>query len=222
MCPGNTSWRSLRICLTVSLLLVSDVIDVLVSPSSLITELCDVSSCRSDGEFVEPQSFSFFKKRAHCCTDTREEMRYEGSTVMTPPLSRRRMTPPTPVQNSYTSFVRDHERYEEEGTGWNARERTIIARTKTVSGRSFSVKVRVEELEGFLGPEDVDVDVRRILKEARSFLRLFSSDDLRLLVAEWSRWDKYKRALWRQDSSASARGGWWREDQEQTKGAPRS
>ena len=42
MCPGNTSWRSLRICLTVSLLLVSDVIDVPVSPSSLITELCDV------------------------------------------------------------------------------------------------------------------------------------------------------------------------------------
>ena len=134
MCPGNTSWRSLRICLTVSLLLVSDVIDVPVSPSSLITELCDVSSCRSDGEFVEPQSFSFFKKRAHCCTDTREEMRYEGSTVMTPPLSRRRMTPPTPVQNSYTSFVRDHERYEEEGTGWNARERTIIARTKQFLG----------------------------------------------------------------------------------------
>ena len=29
------------------------------------------------------------------------------------------------------------------------------------------MKERVEELEGFLGPEDVDVDVRRILKEAR-------------------------------------------------------
>ena len=33
--------------------------------------------------------------------------------------------------------------------------------------RSYSVKVRVAELEGFLGPEDVDVDSRRILKEAR-------------------------------------------------------
>ena len=32
---------------------------------------------------------------------------------------------------------------------------------------SYIVKVRVEELEGFLGPENVDVDVRRILKEAR-------------------------------------------------------
>ena len=29
------------------------------------------------------------------------------------------------------------------------------------------MKVRVEELEGLLGPEDVDVDFRRILKEAR-------------------------------------------------------
>ena len=44
---------------------------------------------------------------------------------------------------------------------------------KTVSGRSFSVKVRVEELEGLLGPEDVDVDFRRILKEARSFFETF-------------------------------------------------
>ena len=27
--------------------------------------------------------------------------------------------------------------------------------------------------------------------------------------------DKYKRTPWRQDSSASASEGWWREDQEQ-------
>ena len=81
--------------------LVSDVIDVPVSPSSVVTELCDVSPCGSDWGFVEPQSFSFSKKCAHSATDTQEEMRYEGSTV----LSRRRMTPPTPVPNSYTSFV---------------------------------------------------------------------------------------------------------------------
>ena len=63
--------------------------------------------------------------------------------------------------------MRDHGRFEEEGRGWNARERTIIARTKQYLERSFSVKVRVEELEGLPGPEDVDVDFRRILKEAR-------------------------------------------------------
>ena len=34
-------------------------------------------------------------------------MRYEGSQGKAPPLSRRRMTPPSPMQNSYTSFERE-------------------------------------------------------------------------------------------------------------------
>ena len=101
------------------------------------------SPCGSDWEFVEPQSF-FSKKRAHCGTDTQEEMRYKGSPVKAPPLSRRRVIPPSPVQNSYTSFVRDHGRYEEERRGWNARERTIIARIKQYLERSFSVKVQFQ------------------------------------------------------------------------------
>ena len=113
---------------------------------TVVTELCDVSPCYSDRDVVEPRSFSFSKKRAHCCTDTQEEVRYEGSQVKAPPLSRRRMTPPTLVQNSYTSFVRDHERYEVEGRGWNARERTIIARTKQFLERRHIVKVQVEAL----------------------------------------------------------------------------
>ena len=141
-------------------------------------------------------------------------MRYEGSLVITLPLSRRTMTPPTPVQNSYTFFVRDHGRYEEEGRGWNVRDRTIIARTKQFLERCFSVKVQVEALEALLGPEDVHVDLRRSLKEARDeqgrrIFEIFSSNDMSYLVADWSRWDKYKRAPWRQDSSASARDGWW-------------
>ena len=130
---------------------VLDVTDVLVSPSSVITELCEVSSLCSDQEFLEPQSFCFSRKRAHCCTDTREEMRYEGSPVKALPLSRRRMTPPTSVQNSYTSHVRDHGSYEEEGRGWNAREGTIVARTKQYQERSYSVKVRVEEFGRTVG-----------------------------------------------------------------------
>ena len=103
------------------------------------------SPCCSDGDLVEPQFFSFSKKRAHWCSDTQVEMRYEGSPVITPPLSRRRVTPPTPVQNSYTSF-----------SGWNARERTIIARTKQFLEKSRSVKVQVEASEALLGPEDVE------------------------------------------------------------------
>ena len=96
MFPGKTSWRSLRTCLTVSLFLVlvrvvPDVIDVLLSPSSAVTELCYASLCCSDWNFVESQSFSFPEKRVHCCTDTQEEMGYEGSPGMAPPLSRRRI-----------------------------------------------------------------------------------------------------------------------------------
>ena len=41
-----------------------------------MTEVCGGFSFGSDGEFVEPQSFSFSKKRAHSWTVTQEEMRY--------------------------------------------------------------------------------------------------------------------------------------------------
>ena len=43
---------------------VPDVTNVLVSPSSVVTELCYRFSCGSDLDFVEPQSFSFSKKRS--------------------------------------------------------------------------------------------------------------------------------------------------------------
>ena len=131
------------------------------------------------------------------------------------------MTPPTPLQNSYASFEGEQGSYEVQGRGWSAKERTLMARTKQFLERSHSAKVQVGELEDLLGPEDVDVDFRRILKEARDergrkVFETFSSDGLSdLLMAEWSRWDKCKRAPWRQDSSASASEGWWREDQEQ-------
>ena len=94
------------------------------------------------------------------------------------------------------------------------KEQSIIARTEQFLERSRSVKVQVESSEALLGPEVVDVDLRRILKEARDeqgrrIFETFSSNDMSSLVAEWSRWDKYKRAPLRQDSSASATDGWW-------------
>ena len=75
------------------------------------------------------------------------------------------------------------------------------------------MKVQVEALEALLGPEDVDVDLMRILKEARDehghrIFETFGSKGMSFLVADWSRWDKYQRAPWRQES-ASARDGWW-------------
>ena len=141
---------------------------------------------------------SFSKKHAHCWYRFagRDEVRRLTSESTT--AFKKKDVTPTLIQNSYTSTVRDHGRYEEEGRGWNARERTIIARTRQLLERSFSVKVQVEELEGFLGPEGVDVDFRRILKEAkrdergRKIFETVNSKDMSFLVAEWSRWDKYK------------------------------
>ena len=143
---------------------VPDVTDVLVSPSSVLTELCEVFSCRSEWEGVVPQSFSFFKKRAPLCSSTQEEMRYEGSQGKASPTTRRSMTPPTPLQNSYASFEGVQESYEVEGRRWSARERTIIARTKQYLKGSYSVKVEVEELEDLLGPECVDVVGGRVVE----------------------------------------------------------
>ena len=72
-----------------------------VSPSSVVTEFCDVFSCSSDWEDVVPQPFSFSKKCAHCCTSTQEEMRYEGSQGKASPMTRRRM-----IAHTSAKFVR--------------------------------------------------------------------------------------------------------------------
>ena len=101
---------------------VPDVTDVLVSNSCVVTDFCDGFSCCSDWEFVEPPSFSFSKKRAHYGTVTQEEMRNESSQVKAPPLSRRRMLPPTPLQNSYSSFEEEQEHFEVEDQIWSARD----------------------------------------------------------------------------------------------------
>ena len=135
------------------------VLDVPVSPSSVVTEFCDVFSCCPNWEFVEPKSFSFSKKRAHSCTVTQEEMRSQGSQVKAPPVSRR-IRPPTPLQNSNSSFGEEQGRFEVGEQKWSARERMIIARTKQYLEESRSLKVEVEELESMLGPDDSDVDFR--------------------------------------------------------------
>ena len=82
---GNLSWGNLLDeleCLFVReseawvvVPVVPDVIDELFSFSSVVTEFfCGGFSCCPDWELVEPQSLSFFKKRAHC-TVPQEEMR---------------------------------------------------------------------------------------------------------------------------------------------------
>ena len=100
-------------------LVVLVVIDVLVSPSSVVTELCEVSSFFSDLEFVESQSSSFCKK--WIWTTMQEERRYGFSSVKAPPPSRRK-TAPTLLQNSYSSFGWEQEHHEVDSQIWRARE----------------------------------------------------------------------------------------------------
>ena len=78
------------------------VTDVLVSLSSVVTEVCDGFSLGSDWEFVEPQSFSFSHKRSFACAENQGEMSCEGTPVKAPPSTRTRVRPPTPQQNSHS------------------------------------------------------------------------------------------------------------------------
>ena len=90
-------------------------------------------------------------------------------------------------------------------TEWLLQERSSTWKSK-------SLKVEVEELESLLGPDDSDVDFRRILEEARdekgcAIYETFSSGGPSefLVVSGW-RWDKHQKrpsALWRQHSSTS-------------------
>ena len=61
------------------------VTDVLFSLFLVVTESCDDVSVESDWEFVEPQSFSFSKKRSIVCAGNEGEMSYEGTPVKAPP-----------------------------------------------------------------------------------------------------------------------------------------
>ena len=51
---------------------------------------------------------------------------------------------------------------------WSAKERMIIARTKQYLGGSYSVKVEVEELEGLLGPDEVNLGRSKRRKRVRN------------------------------------------------------
>ena len=106
------------------------VTDVRVSLSSVVAEVSDGFSCSSDWEFIEPQSFSFSRKRSLYCAVAQEEMRHESSQVKPPPLSRRRVIPPTPMQSSYSSFEEEQVRSEVEDQIWSAHDRAVVARTK--------------------------------------------------------------------------------------------
>ena len=125
--PEDVSDRELVSCELVRVVL--DLTNVLVSPSSVVTEICDVSPCGSDREFVEPQSFFFFLQKAGLDSNAgRGEVR-RLTSESAPAFKKKDDTANTNAKFVHL-FEREQGSYEEDGREWNARERTIIARTK--------------------------------------------------------------------------------------------
>ena len=138
-------------------------------------------------------------------------------------------------KNSYSSFEEEQEHSEVEDQIWSADDRAVIARTTQYLEESKKMKVEIEELESLLGPEDLDVDFRRIIEEARdkkdcAIFETFSSEgQSEFLVVSVTRWDKHQKRLnaprrqhsfsstngrnvhptWQQNSSSSTGGRQW-------------
>ena len=131
------------------------VVDVLVSPSSAVAEMCDGVSSDSDWEFVEPESFSFYTKRSIVCAENQGEMSYEVTPVKAPPSTRRRMMPPTPQQFSRSST--DERQWqadlEAQRSIWSTRERMVISGLENYLEKSDDMKSEIEELELPVDPE---------------------------------------------------------------------
>ena len=63
---------------------------------------------------------------------------------------------------------------EDQGSGWNARARALSAKMEKYLNESDCMKLENEELELLLGPEDSEVNLRHILRNAsRSGGRIF-------------------------------------------------
>ena len=138
--------------------------------------MCEGAPSESERDFVEPQSFSFSKKRNFACVANQENKNYEGTLVKAPRCPTRRMRTPLPQQNSFSSM--------EEGSPWSAQERTAFARM---------------ELEDYsLGPEYSDVDVKHIFRnatrEGRNIFEVFQCERKgeHPVAGKW-RWDDCQR-----------------------------
>ena len=75
--------------------------------------------------------------------------------------------PPTPRQSSHSS-IEDVQlpTVEVQGSSWNARERKVIERMEQYLKAGDCLKLEIEELELLLGPEDSEVILRHILRNA--------------------------------------------------------
>ena len=93
-----------------------------------LPEFCDGFSCCSDWDFLQLQSFAF-SISVLTLVQLRKK-RFEEPQVKAPPPSRGQMMPPTPLQNSYSSFEEEQGHFEVEDQMWSARDRAVIAKTK--------------------------------------------------------------------------------------------
>ena len=116
----------------------------------------------SDWGAVEPQSFSFSRKRRAVCVENLENMSYEGTPVKALPASRRKIVPPTPQQRLQSSIeaTQWQTEMEDQGSSWTARDREVIARMEQYPNKSDNMGVGIEELESLVGPEDSEVNLR--------------------------------------------------------------
>ena len=165
------------------------VTDVGEPAPSVVTVMCEGVPSDSEWDFVEPQSFSFSKKRNFASVENPEETNYEGTLVKAPPL-----------QGSFSS--------EEEGSLWSAQERTAIARMEHNVNNNDCIKLEIDEVEDCsLGPEYSDVDVKHTLRnaprECRNIFEAFSVKEKgeHLVASKW-RWDDCQRQRKPQEEKA--------------------
>ena len=144
--------------------MVHDVTDVPISPSSVVTELFDVSSCSccSDWDCVEPQSFSFYKKRIW--TTAQEEMRYEDSLVKAPPPSKR-----SDAAHTTAKFIQQ-EHYQVDSQIGRAREKAPWRQSSPSSSNERQWQVGMEGHCARSSPE------RKLVRAAENYLE--SSADI--------------------------------------------
>ena len=157
------------------------VIEVRVSSTSAVAEMREGVSSDSDWESVEPQSFSFSRKRSIFSVENQQDMSYAGTPVKAPPTSGRRMSPPTPQQSSYSSI---------EAVQWQIEVED-----------SEDLKVSTRELkEQVLFPDESSVSTVRIARQARSdrnkkLFQIFRQGANEVLIASMARWEEHLEGL---------------------------
>ena len=117
--------------------------------------------------------------------------------------------PPTPQLSSRSSIEAMQWQIEMEvqGSSWDTRERTVLRKMEQYLNESDCMKLEIEELEVPLGPEDSEVNLRYILRNANRrggrTLEIFNStEESEHLVASKVRWDERQRLKVAQEARA--------------------